>query len=202
MNLYDIMQDEYADSSEKRTTMPITDINKINKMAGILHAQKHGERNYLLFIIGVNTGMKISDYSVMTVGQFREICKQGYIEFNSTEENKGIRLDISDNLKEAITKYIDGREDSEYMFPSNKGGTPIKRQTIWLILNNAAIEAGIEESLGAHSLRKTFGYWHYKQNHNAKMLMEILQQNSEEATLKYIGISTENMKDNMSLDIV
>ncbi|MBR1453665.1 MAG: tyrosine-type recombinase/integrase, partial [Lachnospiraceae bacterium] len=110
---------------------------------------------------------------------------------------KKIRIDISDNLNKCISDYIAGRKDDEYMFPSRKGGTPIKRQTVWLILNEAAKEAGITENIGTHSMRKTFGYWHYQQNHDIRLLMEIFQHSSEDVTLRYIGVNAERMKDSL-----
>lgn len=206
------------DTSEKGLVEPITDLSKINDMAKILRAQKNGERNYLLFIIGINTGLRISDYCQMKVGQWREICERGYIILIPSKTDKRklndegilvgkykkVRIDISDSLKKCIADYIADRDDSEYMFPSRKGGTPIKRQTAWLILNDAAEEAGITENIGCHSMRKTFGYWHYQQNHDIRLLMEIFQHSNEEVTLRYIGINAEKMKNsmkNMSLGI-
>ena len=100
-------------------------------------------------------------------------------------------------MRTCIANYIADREDDEYMFASRKGGTPIKRQTVWQILNDAAAEAGVQENIGAHSMRKTFGYWHYQQNHDVRLLMEIFQHSSEEVTLRYIGINAEKMKNSM-----
>lgn len=200
-----------SDTSDRGLVAPITDIVKINRMAEILKAQKQGERNYLLFIIGINTGIRVSDYTTMTVGQFREICNRGYIILVPSKTDKRtlnedgvlvgkykkVRIDISDSLRKAIEHYIEGKADSEYMFPSQKGGTPIRRQTVWKILNDAAIEADIKENIGCHSMRKTFGYWHYQQNHDIRLLMEIFQHSSEDVTLRYIGVNAEKMRDSM-----
>lgn len=211
MATFEIGIDRTNDNTEKGLVAPITDINKINKMCEILKAGKFGKRNYLLFVIGINTGIRVSDYTVMTVGQFREICDRGYIIMvpsktdkryidengNVSGKYKKVRIDISEGLRDTILNYIEGREDSEYMFPSRKGGTPIKRQTVWLILNEAAEQAGVKENIGCHSMRKTFGYWHYQQNHDIRLLMEIFQHSSEDVTLRYIGINAEKMKDSM-----
>ena len=45
------------DNYEKGLVAPITDITKIDKMAKILRKMKEGEINYLLFGIGINTGL-------------------------------------------------------------------------------------------------------------------------------------------------
>ena len=36
---------------------------------------------------------------------------------------------------------------------------PIAESSIWRILNDDVIEAGIKQNIDSHSLRKTFGYW-------------------------------------------
>lgn len=203
-----------TDYNTKNYVEPITDYNKINEMAKILRASKNqGERNYLMFIVGINTGLRISDYLEMSVGQFREICERGYIILipKKTDKRKidaetgaiigsykKVRIDITDSVKKVIEDYIQDRDDREYMFPSRKGGTPISRQAAWNILDKAAKQAGITENIGCHSLRKTFGYWHYQQNHDVRLLMNIFQHSSEEVTLRYIGITDENMKRSMA----
>lgn len=203
-----------TDYNTKNYVEPITDYNKINEMAKILRASKNqGERNYLMFIVGINTGLRISDYLEMSVGQFREICNRGYIILipKKTDKRKidpetgavvgsykKVRIDITDSVKKVIEDYIQDRDDREYMFPSRKGGTPISRQAAWNILDKAAKQAGITENIGCHSLRKTFGYWHYQQNHDVRLLMNIFQHSSEEVTLRYIGITDENMKRSMA----
>lgn len=209
-----------SDYMTKNYVQPITDYNKINEMAKRLRASKNqGERNYLMFIIGINTGLRISDYLNMRVGQFREICNRGYIilipqktDKRRIDEETGaivgsykkVRIDITDSVKQVILKYIQDKDDREFMFPSRKGGKPISRQAAWNILDKAAKEVGITDNIGCHSLRKTFGYWHYQQNHDIRLLMDIFQHSSEAVTLKYIGVTDENMKKsmaNMSLGI-
>ncbi len=203
-----------SDYTTKNYVQPITDYNKINAMAQLLKSNKNqGYRNYILFIIGINTGLRISDLLTMQVGQFREICKRGYIILipQKTDKRrldqetgaivgsyKKVRIDITDSLKRAIEDYIQDRDDREYMFPSRKGGTPISRQAAWNILDKAAKQVGITENIGCHSLRKTFGYWHYQQNHDVRLLMDIFQHSSEAVTLKYIGVTDENMKKSMA----
>lgn len=51
--------------------------------------------------------------------------------------------------------------DDDYLFQSRKGvNSPISRIQAYRILNNAAHKIGLDE-IGTHTLRKTFGYWHY-----------------------------------------
>ncbi len=52
------------------------------------------------------------------------------------------------------------------------------------------------ESIGTHTMRKTFGYWFYKQTKDVAMLQEILNHSTPHIPLKYIEINKEE-KDNI-----
>jgi len=65
-------------------------------------------------------------------------------------------------------------------------------------LQKAGDFSGVE-SIGTHTMRKTFGYWFYKQTKDVAMLQEILNHSTPQITLTYIGINKEE-KDNI-LDI-
>lgn len=84
--------------------------------------------------------------------------------------------------------------DNEYLFQSRKGeNEPITRVQAYRILNTVADKLGVEE-VGTHTLRKTFGYWHYKQYKDVIILQDIFNHSAPSITLKYIGI-TDDIKD-------
>ena len=49
----------------------------------------------------------------------------------------------------------------EPLFLSKKGGA-LQRAQAWKTLNTAARAIGMNERIGTHTLRKTFGYWAYQ----------------------------------------
>jgi integrase len=55
----------------------------------------------------------------------------------------------------------------------------------------------ISEGIGTHTMRKTFGYWHYKQFKDVAELQKILNHSHPEVTLKYIGITEEQIENNL-----
>ena len=60
-----------------------------------------------------------------------------------------------------------------------------------ILLKNAAKKAGVKGNIGTHSLRKTFGYHHYKRFNDIGLLQKILNHSSSAITLCYIGITQE-----------
>ncbi|WP_419865699.1 tyrosine-type recombinase/integrase [Bacillus dakarensis] len=49
------------------------------------------------------------------------------------------------------------------------------------------------DRIGTHSLRKTFGYFAYQQGIDLAMIQKLLNHSSQAETLRYIGITQEQM---------
>ena len=49
------------------------------------------------------------------------------------------------------------------------------------------------ESVGTHSLRKTFGYHHYQKHKDVALLQELFNHSAPSVTLDYIGVNQDLM---------
>ena len=179
-------------------THPITDREKIDAMADYLYNKNI--RDYVLFEIGINIGIRVTDFTKQKVSFYREACRLGYVELEpakTKKTHKKVNIPISEAMNKLISSYIKDMDDNDYMFPSRKGGSALTRQQVYNIINDAASYVGIAESIGCHGMRKTFGYWHYFYNKDVRMLMDIFNHSSEEITLRYIGVTDENKRDSM-----
>ena len=74
----------------------------------------------------------------------------------------------------------------------------ITRIQAYRVLNEVAEQIGIDE-VGTHTMRKTFGYHHYKQNKDVAILQDIFNHSAPSITLRYIGI-TDDIKDDTLKD--
>ncbi|MGL6105711.1 site-specific integrase [Romboutsia sp.] len=168
---------------------PIRNRDIIQKMKNEL--LKGGSRNYMLFNIGINTGLRISDILPLKV---KDVKDKTHINIIEKKTSKSKRLLINTNLKIDIDDYICNMDNNEFLFKSKKGNNvAITRIQAYRILNSAANELGIDE-IGTHTMRKTFGYWHYKIYKDIAILQNIFNHSSPSITLKYIGI-TDDIKD-------
>lgn len=179
-----------------RFVEPIRDIKKIESMKKILLAQS--ERNYLLFTIGINAPYRISDLVRI---QFKHVLDEKnkvrtHLALKETKTGKENKVALSKGVKKSISNYADNYysgNPEEYLFKSRKGANnPISRVQAWNIINNAAKELGID-NIGTHSLRKTFGYHQIKRGTNITLLMKMFNHSSEAITLRYIGITQDDM---------
>ena len=171
-----------------KLVQPIRDKNIIEQFKNEL--LKSSYRDYMMFVIGINTGLRISDILKLQVDDVKDKTHINIVE-KKTCKNK--RFLINPMLKADIDKYIDGMNYNDWLFPSRTGCKAITRVQAYRILNKVADKVGIEE-IGTHTLRKTFGYWHYKQYKDVAILQDIFNHSAPSVTLRYIGIN-DDMKD-------
>lgn len=160
---------------------PIKNKRDIERMKQSLNG-----RDLLLFILGINTNLRISDLLRLT----REDIVDNAIVLVESKTGKTKRIHLGDNTIAQIKPLL---PDTGTLFPSRKGGKPISRQQAWRTLSAAAERAGLNIEFGTHSLRKTFAYHAYKQGVDLALLMRILNHSSQRETLRYIGIETEDI---------
>ncbi|MBS4750333.1 site-specific integrase [Carnobacteriaceae bacterium zg-ZUI78] len=152
------------------------------------------ERNYMLFLFGINSGLRIGDILKLKVKDV-----QGWhIRIREKKTNKQKTIKMTPVLKKEIRRYVQGKPLHHYLFQSRNGkNKPITRCMAYLILKIAAEEVGIL-NVGTHTMRKTFGYHYYKKTKDVAMLMEIFNHSSPAITLKYIGIRQDQQDKAMS----
>lgn len=169
------------------TVEPIRDMDLVLDVADFLRAKN--ERDYVLFMFGIYTGLRISDILKFRV---RDVRDKDAVYIREKKTGKEKRFPINAELRPIILKYIEGKKDYEFIFKSpNFPNQPISRQQAYNILSDAGKAFGIS-AIGTHTLRKTFGYHMYQQTHDAVTLMEIFNHADISITLRYIGINQDN----------
>lgn len=167
----------------------IRDTAKIKALKKYLKDQS--ARDYLLFVLGINTGLKISE--ILTIKWSDILNENGSIKNFMEREEQEIPIYVNSKVKYAISLYLSSisYHYSDYVFKSTKTNDPITRQQAYRIINKAAKHVGIEGNIGTHSMRKTFGYHAYKKGIAIALLQKIFHHTSSSETLKYLGIKKE-----------
>lgn len=184
---------------------PIRDKKKINDMKAILAAGKFGDRNVLLFSIGINTAYRISDLRTLKLIDVLEISRNKVVAkerlaMKEKKTGKNNSVYISKKLRKQIETYVNKKFPEEvatrnfdrYLFPSrNDENKPLARESLWRIISTAGERVGLK-NIGTHSMRKTFGYFLYKDGANLALIQDLLNHSSQRETLRYIGITQED----------
>lgn len=172
----------------------ITNKKQLDKMKKVLRATS--ERDYLLFVVGINVGLRISDLLELKIGN---MINKNEVTILEGKTKKTRTFTINKTVKLAINEYLstlDDYNDTDYLFKSRKGvNKPISRVQAWQVLSDSAKLVGITEPIGTHTLRKTFGYWSYKQGIDISLLQDIFNHSSSRITLRYIGITKKTIED-------
>ncbi|WP_036578760.1 tyrosine-type recombinase/integrase [Oceanobacillus picturae] len=154
-----------------------------------------GQRDYIMFLIGINTGLRVSDLLKLKVKHVKG-KKKITVREGKTQKPRVIHLT---NIYDEIQSFAECQiKTSEWLFSSRKGNMPISRIQAYRQLNKAAEMVDINDGVGTHTMRKTFGYWHYKQFKDVAELQMILNHSHPEVTLKYIGITDEQIENNLN----
>lgn len=166
---------------------PIRDPEHIREIKKFL--REKSERNYILFVTGINSGLRISDLLQLRVSD----VKKPYFNIREQKTGKVKRIAMTPSLKRELHEYVRDKEDHEFLFKSREGiNKPIGRSMAYKILRQAADHVKLD-GIGTHTLRKTFGYHFYKQYKDPALLQEIFNHSSEEITLRYIGVNQDMM---------
>lgn len=172
---------------------PVRDLEKLEAMKAFLRRRSY--RDYMLFVFGINNGLRVSDLLGLFVGNVRDergTIRQ-HISVTQKKTGKAVRFKLVPAVREELATYTVGMPDNSPLFPSRKGGQAITRVQAWRVLNDAADNVGLDE-VGTHTLRKTFGYHAYKHTGDVAKVQQMLGQKSIASTQHYIGITDDEIE--------
>lgn len=202
------------------TVEPIRDKEIIERAKEIAKGRTFGDRDFLLLFMGINCGQRISDLRMLKkadvmgkyidkreqkTGKERKIYLNSYVReiiepliadlmpedylFVSRQ-----RSAVYPARREAALKRNERRPERErktYRPQAPGVKRPITRERAYQIVNEILRAAGMRGKIGNHTLRKTFGYWHYQQFHDVAFLMDLFGHANQGITFRYIGMEQE-----------
>jgi len=183
---------------------PIRDLKKITQIKNQLRGQRR-YRDLLLFVVGINSALRISDLLSLRIGQFLD--EQGQIKhrFELHERKRGKRhvVVINNSIKETLQEYLVAYPGIEtnpdrFVFFNTKTKNytaSIKRGQAWKFITNICNEVGLRGNFGTHSLRKTWGYHARLQGVDLALIMHKLNHSSISTTKRYLGITDEELRE-------
>ena len=182
---------------------PIRDVKQIDTIKKLLKQQSL--RDYCLFVLGINSGLRISDLLKLRISDISDKGKiKDRIRLREKKTNKFKDFPLSNSTKLALKEYLKTREynENEPLFISRKNKGFLLRQQAYKIINDVAKSVGIKEKIGTHTLRKTFGYHAYNNGYDITLIQKLFNHSSPGVTLRYIGITQDEMDDvYLSLDL-
>ena len=170
---------------------PIKDKAKLEAVKAWFAARP--PRDNLMFLVGINTGLRISDIRKLMV---RDVDGK-HLVMREQKTGKRIFRAINDELSHQFRQYCKGMAPGEYLFQSREGvNQPITTSMAYRIMREAGAAVGLKH-IGTHTMRKTFGYWHYQKYKDLALLCKILGHSDVSITARYIGLDQDTMDSSM-----
>lgn len=214
-----VSSEVYPFTSEEEIKSIINVFDKRINEASNENKRMIARRDKMIFLIGINLGIRASDLCSLRYSFFME-DDGTFKDFYSLQpkktrkQKKFVKLYFNDVVKKAISDYIKEypvKDINGYIFKSRKGDGPITEKSLWRIIVEVTAEAGINKNVGSHTLRKTFGrfVWHNAEDKNKSLviLQTIFNHSSQSVTAKYIGLTDNEVSDvfnelNLGLDFI
>lgn len=190
-------------------TQPIKNLSDIQRIKEYF-INRHEWRNYALFVLGINTALRIGDILSLRwkdVYDFKENKYKKHI-YIIEQKTKKMAAPAINNSVIACLELLRERfgqvhsiQPDEYLLKSRKGtNTPIGRNRAYAILKHASNKLGIEGNISCHSLRKTFGYHAWQRGIPPALIMDLFNHSSMEITKRYLSIDQDE-RDSVYLNI-
>lgn len=158
----------------------------------------HYPKYAVIFLLGISSGLRISDILRLDV---KDVYNKDFVTLREQKTNKYKKFPINRELKTVLNVYCQDKKLEGPLF-IGRCGCRLDRSQVYRFLNKACYECGVTVNIGTHTMRKTFGYHHYKQFNDIVMLQTIFNHSSPQVTKRYIGITQDEINNSyMSLNL-
>lgn len=180
------------------TTQPIRDKEQLQKFKDYYKSMKPNPRNHMLIVIGLNSALRISDLLHLSYGDLFDFAKEkwkSHIVVQERKTGKINRIYVNKEISGIINQYIEITQKTahDWLFDSRlQNSQPLSRYQAFRIIKEAADYAGLGPEISCHSLRKTFGYYAWKQGTPPALLMNIYNHSTYQITKRYLCIDQDD----------
>lgn len=182
--------------SKKGRSTRVEPIRSLEVISRIKRDVKNNRRNYCLFVLGINTGLRASELLSLKIADVQACRDDGTVNVWQRKNAKYRRVTINDACKEAIDLYLQDRgvvDINELLFVGQRGA--LTSSYVTRLIKKWCSEAGAPPlNYGSHTLRKTWGY-HQRVTFNADIptIMVAYGHSSQQQTLTYLGIQASEV---------
>jgi integrase/recombinase XerD len=170
---------------------------KPNEMMKVLaEAKRHGSRTHLMFLLGFQAGLRVSEIAGIRLENVRG-GRISVTRAKGSEDVDGRELVTSDNIlldeKRALAAWLRerGEDTSEFLFPSREADQVSERQ-IQRLFTRCAIRAGIEAGRAhTHVLKHSLGRLLVDQKVPLYFIQKTLGHKYLSSTQVYLSITGE-----------
>jgi integrase len=186
-----------ANHPAKGDRIKVDPIRKIKDIKAISKLTYNNPRDHLLFIMGINNGLRAGDLVKLKVKDVQHLKVGDILTIKESKTGKDNILVINKTVYKALRKYLDAVQppDNEFLFASRKGGSHIQSQAVSKLVKKWTEAINLKGNYGAHTLRKTWGYIQ-RTVHGVgfEIICKRYNHSSPAITMRYLGIQDKEVR--------
>lgn len=161
---------------------PIKDEETLNAFRNAL--RKYGDKYYIMFELGIGTGMQLLDILKMHIGDIRDKDSiTAYIGVNKIP----VKMEFTTEFKAIIAEYVKDKDDKDVLVAGfDKAKQVVSREQVYRVFKSAGNEVGLS-SIGAQTMRKTFAWRYFKEKEDISYLQQLFSHATPSITYRFIG---------------
>jgi len=177
---------------------PIRDRRKLKQIKNQLRGAGR-YRDLLLFVVGINTALRVSDLLQLRIGDFIDAHGAVRERFWLREEkrNKRHEVVINHSIREALEEYravypnVENNLNNFLFFNTRTHdySHPIDRRQVWRIISDICSAVGRGGNYATHTLRKTWGYHARMNGVGLALIMHKFNHSDLAYAKRYLGIT-------------
>ena len=176
---------------EKGSKITVDPIRKQKNIKSISRLLKPYPRNYLLWVMGINNGIRTNDLVRLRYQQVEGLKAGAVIKIVESKTGKTNVVVVNKSVHKALQLYIKeiNPDPDDYLFKSRKGNEHISSQSVGRLIRSWTKTINLKGQYGAHTLRKTWGY--IQRIHfgaGFELLCKRYNHSNPAVTMRYLGI--------------
>ena len=183
---------------KKGDSIVVQPIRKTKDIKSIADHIKSNSRDHLLFLMGINNGLRVCDLIRIKVKDVNRLKVGDTLSIIESKTGKTNFLVINKSVFKALKRYLDEMkpDDEDYLFKSRKGNSHLQSQAVSKMVKKWTSAINLYGNFGCHTLRKTFGYIQRTQyGVGFEILCKRYNHSSPSITMRYLGIESKEIHD-------
>ncbi len=179
------------------TVEPIRKLNDVKAIAKLLNP-----RDRLLFLIGVNNGLRVGDLLRLKVKDVEHMKIGDTLTIKESKTGKTNVLVVNKTVHKALRDYLSEKPEG-YLFASKKTkDKPLKITSVNKMVKAWCKAINLKGNYGAHTLRKTWGYLQRTQHGvGFEIIAKSFNHSNPAVTMRYLGIEDKEVHNTLMNEI-
>jgi len=184
---------------KKGSRIEVEPLRRKKDIKAIIQLLSGHPRDHLLFVMGINNGIRVGDLLNIKVGDVRYLKPGQVHQITESKTKKKNVVVINKSVRKALDTYFSNItsqiENHHYLFRSRKGENfPLSVQAVHGLVKKWTQTINLKGNYGTHTLRKTWGYQQRtKYGVGFDVIAKRFNHSDPKTTMTYLGIEDKEV---------